>query len=249
MWENGWMFKKKKKINGGLGGIIVGDENKTLVAEGYNRLKDNVLYMNADGNKKVIQVESAVKSEGKTTVICNLAVALGLTEKKVVLVDLDFRRPRAHRLFKAEKELGIAEYVLDKVSLDDITKHTAYKNVALITRGEEIHNSSLVLVSDKFKNMIKQLREKYDYVLLDCPPILQVSDYIHISDVSDGVLFVVAYAQTTKTQVADAIKELKKNNTKILGTVFSMYDKKKDRTYDSGAYDAYYYYYKADNED
>ena len=241
------MFKNKKNINGGVGGIIVGDENKTMVAEGYNRLKDNVLYLNADGNKKVIQVESAIKSEGKTTVICNLAVALGLTEKKVVLVDLDFRRPRAHRLFKAEKEIGIAEYVLDKVDLKGIIKKTSYVNVDLITRGDDIHNSSLVLVSDKFKNLIKTLRETYDYVLLDCPPILQVSDYMHISEVSDGVLFVVAYAQTTKTQVSEAIKELRKNGTEILGTVFSMYDKKKDRNYDGGAYDAYYY--KSDDKD
>lgn len=241
------MLKNKKKRNGGVGGIIVGDESKSIVAEGYNRLKDNVLYLNADGNKKVIQIESAVKSEGKTTVICNLAVALGLTEKKVVLVDLDFRRPRAHRLFKAEKEIGIAEYVLDKVDLDGITKKTSYKNVDLITRGDDIHNSSLVLVSDKFKNLIKILRDRYDYVLLDCPPILQVSDYMHITEVSDGVLFVVAYAQTTKTQVSEAIKELRKNGTDILGTVFSMYDKKKDRNYDGGAYDAYYY--KSDDKD
>ncbi len=241
------MLKNKKKTNGGVGGIIVADESKSIVAEGYNRLKDNVLYLNADGNKKVIQIESAVKSEGKTTVICNLAVALGLTEKKVVLVDLDFRRPRAHRLFKAEKEIGIAEYVLDKVDLDGITKKTSYKNVDLITRGDDIHNSSLVLVSDKFKNLIKTLRDKYDYVLLDCPPILQVSDYMHITEVSDGVLFVVAYAQTTKTQVSEAIKELRKNGTDILGTVFSMYDKKKDRNYDGGAYDAYYY--KSDDKD
>lgn len=241
------MLKNKKKTSSGVGKIIVGDESKTIVAEGYNRLKDNVLYLNADGNKKVIQVESAVKSEGKTTVICNLAVALGLTEKKVVLVDLDFRRPRAHRMFKAEKEIGIAEYVLDKVDLDGITKKTSYKNVDLITRGDDIHNSSLVLVSDKFKNLIKTLRDKYDYVLLDCPPILQVSDYMHITEVSDGVLFVVAYAQTTKTQVSEAIKELRKNGTDILGTVFSMYDKKKDRNYDGGAYDAYYY--KSDDKE
>ena len=241
------MLKNKKKTNGGVGSIIVGDESKAIVAEGYNRLKDNVLYLNADGNKKVIQIESAVKSEGKTTVICNLAVALGLTEKKVVLVDLDFRRPRAHRLFKAEKEIGIAEYVLDKVDLDGITKKTSYKNVDLITRGDDIQNSSLVLVSDKFKNLIKTLRDKYDYVLLDCPPVLQVSDYMHITEVSDGVLFIVAYAQTTKTQVSEAIKELRKNGTDILGTVFSMYDKKKDRNYDGGAYDAYYY--KSDDKD
>ena len=92
-----------------------------------------------------------------------------------------------------------------------------------MTRGSDIHNPSLVLVSDKFKALIAELRTKFDYIILDCPPVLQTSDYIHISKVSDGVLFMVAYASTTKAQVAEAIKELKKNNTEILGTVFTYY--------------------------
>ena len=196
--------------------------------------------MNADGAKKVIQIESAVKGEGKTTVACNLAVSLGLTDKKVVVVDLDFHRPRTHRLFNVEKEMGIAEYILGNADAKSIIKHTEYKNVDLITRGAEIYNSALVFVSDKFKNLIADLREKYDYVLLDCAPVLQVSDFIHISQISDGVLFMVAYASTTKVQVKEAIDEMRKNGAEILGTVFTMYDKKKDSNYQSGKYYGYY---------
>ena len=198
------------------------------------------------GKNKVIQIESAVAAEGKTTVICNLAVSLGMTEKKVVVVDLDFRRPRVHRLFSLNKDLGIAEYILGDMKKEEIIKKTEYANVDVITRGAEIHNASLVLLSDKFKSLIDQLKQEYDYVLLDCAPVLQVSDYIHISKISDGVLFMVAYATTTKTQVMDAIKELKNNGANMLGTVFTMYDKKKDKEvgYGGGYYRYGYRYYR-----
>ena len=239
------LFCKKKKNNPDLGKIVVGEGASLQHVEGYNRLKDNILYMNADDKKKVIQIESAVQGEGKTTVLCNLAVSLGLTDKKVIVVDLDFHRPRTHRLFKVSKDLGIAEYILGNAGIDSIIKKTEYKNVDLITRGAEIYNSSLV--SDKFKALIDSLREKYDYILLDCAPVLQVSDYIHVAHISDGVLFMVAYATTTKSQVAEAIKELKKNGANILGTVFTMYDKKKDKNYDYGKY--YNYNYGEESED
>lgn len=239
-------FKKKKKLVGEEG-IIVKENTMSDRIEGYNRLKDNILYINADGANKVIQVESSVSGEGKTTVISNLAVSLGLTDKKVVVVDLDFRRPRIQQKFGISIDNGISEYMLGTLDKSDIVKHTQYKNVDVVTRGAKIYNSSLVLVSDKFKNFIAELRAEYDFVLLDCAPILQVSDYINISRVSDGVLFIVACGETTRNQVADAIKELRKNNTNILGTVFSKYDRKKDKGY--GYYGkgskGYYSYYRS----
>lgn len=224
------IFKKKENDDNKAGEIVV-LENDSVRNDGYERLRDNILYLNADGNNKVIQIESSVAHEGKTTVLCNLAVSLGLTDKKVVVVDLDFRRPKTHRVFDVSKDKGIAEYILKDAKLEKIIKKTKYKNVDLITRGAEVYNSSLVFVSEKFKEFIKELREQYDYVLLDCAPVLQVSDYIHISKISDGVLFVVAHAKTSRSLVADAIKELKKNDANILGCVFSMYDKKKDKGY------------------
>lgn len=233
------LFGKKRKKNSYLGRIIVEDGNLRK-SDAYTRLKDNILYMNADGVKKVIQIESAIKGEGKTTVICNLAVSLGLTDKRVVVVDLDFHRPRTHRLFNIDKEMGIAEYILGNADLKSIIKKTDYKNVEVITRGAEIYNAGLVFVSDKFKKLIADLRAEYDYVLLDCAPVLQVSDYIHIAHVSDGVIFMVAYASTTKAQVKEAIDELRKNGADILGTVFTMYDKKKDSNYGTGKYYGYY---------
>lgn len=243
------LFGRKKK-NVGEGKIVVGTPDCPYsVGEAYNKLKDNLLYMNADGDTKVFQIESAMMSEGKTTVLANLAVSLGLTDKKVIVVDLDFRRPKMHRLFSASKDNGIAEYILGDIPLETIIKKSEFKNVDVITRGAEIYNSSLVLISDKFKNMIEQLKQTYDYVLLDCAPVLQVSDYIHVCKISDGIIFVVAYAKTTKNQVKEAINDLKKNGGNVLGTVFTMYDKNKEK---NGAFRDKYYgygYYSNDTEE
>lgn len=233
------LFKKKHDANLRKERIIVSEGSSRFGSHGYTRLRDNLIYINSDNNHKVIQIESAMAKEGKTSVAANVAVSLGLTDKKVVVVDLDFRRPRLHRVFGLTKENGIAEYMMGTIDAENIIKHTKYKNVDLITRGTEIYNPALILVSDKFKELILGLREKYDFVLLDCAPVLQVSDYIHISKMSDGALFLVAYSRTTKAQVSEAIKELRKNNIPILGTLFTMYDRKKDSRYGYG-YGGYY---------
>ena len=233
------LFTKKDKKVIQEDKIIVDEKSFSGKVEGYNRLKDNILYLNADGNAKVIQIESSVMHEGKTTVATNLAVSLGLTDKKVVIVDLDFRKANVHRRFNMHNDKGLAEYMLGTIGYDELVQHTSYKNVDLIARGGKVYNASVILVSDKFKDLMKELREKYDFVILDCAPVLQVSDYINILSVSDGVLFLVAYGTTTRNQVADAIKELKKNNAKILGSVFTMYDRKKDKGYGYG-YGKYY---------
>lgn len=233
------LFGKKNKNSLHEDRIIVNEKTISGKVEGYNRLKDNILYLNADGKNKVIQIESSVMHEGKTTVASNLAVSLGLTDKKVVVVDLDFRKANVHRRFNLHNEKGLAEYMLGSIGKDELIQHSAYKNVDVISRGGKVYNASVILVSDKFKELMGELREEYDYVILDCAPVLQVSDYINILSVADGVLFLVAYGMTSRNQVADAVKELKKNGAKILGSVFTMYDRKKDKGYGYG-YGKYY---------
>ncbi len=246
----GNFFGKKKNVQGAEAGIIIKENAMSHKAEAYNRLRDNVLFINADNNHKVIQIESSVAHEGKTTVAANLAVSLGLTDKKVIVVDLDFRRPRVQYKFGISIDNGIAEYMLGTIDKKELIKKSDYKNVDVITRGGKIYNSSLVLISEKFKELIKELREEYDFVILDCAPVLQISDYINILQVSDGVLLLVAYGQTTKGQVAEAVKELRKNDANILGTVFTMYSDKKNKGgyYYSKGYNGYYYYGNDDQE-
>ena len=118
------MFARKQKRLQRSEAIVFSREGNAPAKEAYNRLKDNILYFAVDGNKKVIQVESSNASEGKTTIICNLAVCLGMSGKKVVLVDLDFRKARVHRSFQVENVDGISDYMVGKVTKDKMIKKT-----------------------------------------------------------------------------------------------------------------------------
>ena len=189
------LSKKNRKLRRSES-IIFGREGNTAIKEAYTRLKDNVLYFAVDGKKKVIQVESSTASEGKTTTVSNLAVCLGLSGKKVVVLDMDFRKARLHRSFEIENVDGISDYMVDKITKDEMIKKTKYENVSIINRGSEVTNASVILTSEKLQNLVDELKEEYDFIILDCPPVLLVSDYIHISRFADGVFFVVANGQT-----------------------------------------------------
>lgn len=214
----------KKNIVLSRNNSIVYEANKhNWINESFNRLRDNVLYYCLDNTKKVIQVESSIAGEAKTTTICNLAVSLGCSGKKVIIVDLDFRKPRVHRPFSIDNIDGICDYLLDKVDINKVIKKTSYENVYIANRGNDIQSSSFILTSEKMKNFISSLKEDFDFVLLDCPPVLVISDYIHIARFSDGVIFNVAFGKTKKSQVIESINLLKKNNIPLIGAVYTFY--------------------------
>lgn len=216
------MKNNKNKLSRGES-VVYDVNNHNWINESINRLKDNILYWGLDG-KKVIQVESAISGEAKTTTAVNLAVSLGASNKKVCIVDLDFRKPRVHRPFMIENINGIGDFLLGKTSIEDVVKKTNYENVYICNRGSNVQSSSFILTSDKMYQFIAHLREEFDFILLDSPPVLMISDYIHIARFSDGVVFNVGYGRTKKNQVKEAIGLLKKNNINIIGAVFTFYD-------------------------
>ena len=212
------IFKKKRIQREDA--IIIKKGGSGSFDEAYNRLKDNIMYYCGDGEHKVIQVESSIAGEGKTTLVANLAYSLSMNDKKVVVVDLDLRKARIHRPFKVSRDIGIGEYVSGEKTKEEVIKHTEF-GVDIITRGKQIYNASLVLSSQKIKQLISELREEYDFVLLDCPPVLIISDYLNITRLSDGVLFVVAAGYTKKTAVRDAFALLVRAGANVIGTVMT----------------------------
>ena len=195
----------------------------------YNRLRDNVLYFSENGKVKVIQIASACANEDKALTTSGLAVSLGEIGKKVVVIDLDFAKPKIQNFLNVENANGIREYALSSADKKAVVKQTEYENVKVITNGEiDIASTTSVIVSEKFKALIEELKKEYDYCLINSAPILVSSDYINLSFVVDGAIFVVAHGQTKKEKVEIAVKELRKNGINILGSVFTKYKKKKD---------------------
>lgn len=233
------IFNRKPSRSNRNNVIVVNKPGNELITESLNRLKDNILFFNADNKLKVIQICSSTACEGKTTVLANLAVTMASSGLKVLLVEGDLRAPRSHHPFNLDIKCGIYDYILNNKSVKDIIKHTEF-NVDVITRGEKIENPSAVIASDKYKDLILSVKDQYDYVLVDCPPVLEISDYIHISRFTEGALFCVAYGQTKKQQVKEAINLLKKSNINVLGTVYTMVDVKHNNAYINSRYSSYY---------
>ena len=237
--------KKKSSIDTEIPKIIIG--RGVSGSDNYYRLKDNIIYYSDNGKNKVFNVESSVAGEGKSTVLINLAAALARSGKKVLAIDLDLRRPKLHRAFGLLNVDGIAEYMIDECSKEQMIKKTEY-NVDVINRGKKAQNSALIFTSEKFKNLIEELRSSYDIILLDCPPVLLVSDYIHISKFSDATIFVVSAGVTRRSQLTDAIELLRRNDVNILGTVLTYtYSKKIGAKYSGYYYGGKYYRYIRNN--
>ena len=238
------IFKRNKKssLDTNVPKIVVG--KRLGASESYYRLKDNILYYSDNGKNKVFYCESSVAGEGKSTVVINLAVALAKSGKKVVLLDLDFRRPKIHRAFIIVNLEGITVYMLGECDKSSLIKKTDF-GVDVINRGKAAQNASIIFTSNKFKNLIEELKAEYDIVLFDCPPVLMVSDYIHIAKLSDAAIFIVRLGVTHRSNLKESIELLKRNNINVLGTVIT-YDNMnkfnlKYGRYYSGKYYRYLY--------
>ena len=234
------LFKRKSKsiIDTDIPKIVIGRNDGQ--SDNYYRLKDNVIYFSDGGKNKVFQIESSISGEGKSTVVINLAVALARSGKKVCVLDLDFRRPKMHRSFNLNNVEGISEYMLGECTKEQLIKKTEY-GVDVVNRGKTSQNTSIIFTSDKFKELINELKEEYDIILLDCPPVLLVSDYIHISKLSDAVLFVVSCGVTRRGQLKESIELLKRNDVDVLGLVMTYKNLSKLSLKYGGYYSGSYY--------
>ena len=223
------------------------DENTLLTPsvknfEPYNRLISNVKFANVDNPYKVIMFTSSVMDELKTTVCSNYAYTLAHNEKKVIIVDLDTRKPRIHKTFGIEKDNGIAEYLSGNITKEELIKHTEL-GIDIITVGKDVANPVTLLESKKLAELIKELKEEYDYVAIDTPPLTACNDAAIISKLADGVVFNVAINKGKKKEVKSSLEQLIDADANIIGINIT-----KANVKDRGGYYYYYYYEYGDKK-
>ena len=183
-----------------------------LVTEAYRVLMSNIEYSSYDKPIKVIVVTSSQSGEGKTTIAKNLALTMAESSKKVVLVDCDMRRPNIHKKFKISNSTGLSE-ILTGQSNKIKDNYNINENIDIITSGKTPPNPVEMISSKKMDDFIELLRESYDYVILDAPPIMAVADAQILAVKADGVVFVVRESKSKKTFANEPKKILEKINT------------------------------------
>ncbi|MDO4289281.1 MAG: CpsD/CapB family tyrosine-protein kinase [Eubacterium sp.] len=221
--------------------IITYQSPKDPISESFRNMRTNITFSNIDQEMRVLTITSVGKGEGKSTIIANYAVALAQAKKKVVLLDCDLRRPRVHRLFDQPNRRGLTNVLLREAAITEAIQSTEVENLYLVSSGPIPPNPSEILASKRLEEVIEKLKEAFDYILIDAPPVGVVTDAAVLSKVTDGFIVVAAINVTNKEGIKLAIDTLKNVNANIVGVVAN----NAPLTKRSG----YYYYYSAYEED
>ncbi|MFF2483244.1 CpsD/CapB family tyrosine-protein kinase [Paenibacillus sp. NPDC058071] len=201
---------------------IITDVNPmSPISEAYRTLRTNLQYAGADRELQVLMVTSASPKEGKSTTILNLAAAYAQSERKVILVDADLRKPTAHYTFGLSNRSGLSHLLSGQTQLDGLVQPSGIPGLDVLTAGPLPPNPSELLGSARMDSLLGKLREQYDIVLIDTPPVLAVSDAQVAAAGCDGVLLVVN-ARTGKRQYAlKARNALEFVKAKVVGVVLN----------------------------
>ena len=211
-------------------------EPKSPVSEAYRTFRTNIQFARFEHPLKTLLVTSAGPGEGKSTTVANLAITMAQMGTKTLLVDADLRRPVLHSIFEQEKNLGLTNVLLGNTHVDDAIHELGVKNLNLLCCGTLPPNPSELLGSEAMRKLMEQLKEKYDIILFDSPPVVAVTDAAVLSAQIDGVILVISSGETTRNAEIRAKTLLNNVRAQILGAVLNNVKM-------AGRYGSYYYYY------
>lgn len=230
---------------------LISEETPFNVAEAFRNLKASLtvsIPKKQDGTGVAVLMTSAYPEDGKSTVSANLAMMLAMSESKVILVDADIRKGRMARFFHKKSAVGLADYLSGQVSLDEaVRKSEQNENLSFITCGTHSPRPYELLESEEMKNLLQKLREQYDYVIIDSPPLLLVSDALAIAKEVDGTVLVCRHEMSYVSDVKSALEKLNFIKCNVLGVVVNDYaapQKSYSNSYRYKYYSYNYYYGK-----
>jgi len=203
--------------------IVTYFDSKALITEQYKILRTNILSMNKGKPPKTMVVTSALHSEGKTVTALNLAVSLAqaIHKPRVLLIDGDLRRGRLGSYLGVGNKLGLSEVLVGKTNVNDTLFHLDIENLTYMMSGEVPDNPAELLSSDDMKEFVNSIRARFDFVLIDTPPIISVTDASILGAFVDGVLMVIQAGRTQRGIVKRAEELLEQSHSKILGHVLT----------------------------
>lgn len=232
---------KKRSINGNSKtGIFVANQPRSPISEAFRSLRTNLEFASIDNPLKTLMVTSTYAEEGKTTIAVNLAIILAQSDKKVLLLDGDLRRPKVHQHMELTNRVGLSDLIRGKIEIEDVLQESKRINgISIVTSGSLPPNPAELLGSNRMEQVLKKLNAYFDIIIIDAPPML-VSDAMILSTKVDGVIFTIQPGKSRIGGVRSSINELKRLEAKLLGVVMNRIPKNREYYYGG------YYYYSSD---
>ena len=217
----------------------------SLIAECVRTTLTSILLPNQDGEgPQVVVLTSPCMGDGKTTVACNLSIAIAEIGRKVLLIDGDLRRPRLHKVFGITNTWGLsdqlwADFPLDSVAISDLVRQTEVSGLSVMPGGTCGVTPTNLFYSPRMSKLLARLRREFDMIMIDAPPMIHLADARVLGRLSDGVILVVRSGQTTTESARFAIQHFAGDGTRVLGTVLNSWDPRTAGRYGYGNYGAY----------
>ena len=213
------LLKKDEEIKKNPKRGLLKDDSHFAIVEAYKKMRTNFLFMLHD-ERKVVAFSSTVANEGKTTNCLNLGISFAGIDKKILIIDADMRRPQIHNHLSVPLSPGLSDYLGDFTQDIPISK-TEYENLDVISAGTLPPSPSELLMSPRFEELLNKLREIYDFVLIDTPPVHIVADLSVFAAKIDGVVFVVREKKALLSTIKKTVEEINGVRGKVLGFVFN----------------------------
>ena len=220
---------------------VVSMESHSAAAEAYRALRTSVLLSSAGRPPRTLLVTSAQPGEGKTTTAVNTAISLAQLGSEVLIIDADLRRPSVHKVFGADPSRGLSTYLSRDVDVDGLIQKQPFPHLSVIASGPIPPNPAELISSERMQNLVNQLSERYDHIVIDSPPLINVTDPVILSTIVDGVMLVVSWGKSTRDACKRVRNELSSVGAKVFGVVLNSVDFRRE-----GRDEYYYYRYYSD---
>lgn len=223
--------------------MLKSNDDRLMFAESCRNIRSSLLFMDREGPPpKTILVTSSVPAEGKSTLTGNLAITLAFASARILAVDADLRRGHMHDAFGIKNNLGLTGLLTDHtLDADSIIQSTEVENLDVITCGDYPERPGELLMSRRFNEVFDKLKDRYDYILFDCPPVLATDDTPSFATKADAVLFIVRSNYTRNRQIKNAVDTLSLRGIKISGFIMNFVDNREPSHYYYKYYDYYSY--------
>lgn len=204
-----------------MSSIVVSNNPKSIVSESLRSLRANLQFISAGEGPKTLAITSTISGEGKTFLAINFGAILSFLNKKVLIMDVDMRRPRLSKIFNAPNDKGMSTILIGKDDYHDCIQHTDLENLSFITSGPIPPNPAELILSDKLKEIIEEMKTEYDYIIFDTPPLGLVTDGLELIKSVDYPIYVFRADYSSKSFINNLDKLVEENKVTNLSAVLN----------------------------